>query len=112
MLGGNAADTVKSKVYTPFIPGYLPTTTDNALEAYDTVLKNVGCTIPVRDTLDQRIINDVRNRTGKFIDVQGGYPHGTPYAQTVNAWLTWQLQHHQLIQTMTECRILGKMQIR
>ena len=86
MLGGNAADTVKSKVYTPFIPGYLPTTTDNALEAYDTVLKNVGCTIPVRDTLDQRIINDVRNRTGKFIDVQGGYPHGTPYAQTVNAW--------------------------
>ncbi len=86
MLGGNAADTVKSKVYTPFIPGYLPTTTDNALVAYDTVLKSVGCTIPVRDTLDQRIINDVRNRTGKFIDVQGGYPHGTPYAQTVNAW--------------------------
>jgi len=28
----------------------------------------------------------VQNRTGRIIDVQGGYPHGTPYDQTVNAW--------------------------
>jgi hypothetical protein len=26
------------------------------------------------------------NRTGKIIDVQGGYPHGTEYEKTVNAW--------------------------
>ena len=39
-----------------------------------------------RDTLDERIINDVKNRTGKLIDVQGGYPHGTEYEKTVNAW--------------------------
>lgn len=86
MLGGNAADTVKSKVYTPFLAGYLPSSTDAALVAYDTVLKGAGCTIPNRDTLDKRIVNDVKNRTGRLIDVQGGYPHATPYAQTVDAW--------------------------
>ena len=31
-------------------------------------------------------MNDVRNRTGRFIDVQGGFPHGTAYELTVNAW--------------------------
>jgi hypothetical protein len=40
----------------------------------------------MRDTLDQRIINDVKNRTGRIIDVQGGYAHGTPYETTKNAW--------------------------
>jgi hypothetical protein len=39
-----------------------------------------------RDTLDERIINDANNRTGKLIDVQGNYPHGTPYEKTVTAW--------------------------
>jgi hypothetical protein len=57
-----------------------------AIEAYQSVLKNVGAVLPARDTLDQRILNDVQNRTGRIIDVQGGYPHGTPYEQTVNAW--------------------------
>jgi hypothetical protein len=50
------------------------------------VLKNAGAILPVRDTLDKRIINDVKNRTGRFIDVQGGFPHGTEYNLTVNAW--------------------------
>ncbi|HUR65532.1 MAG TPA: hypothetical protein VMZ03_04210, partial [Chitinophagaceae bacterium] len=39
-----------------------------------------------RDTLDQRIVANVKNRTGNFIDVQGGYPHGTAYELTRNAW--------------------------
>lgn len=86
MISGKAADTVKSKVTTPFLSGYLPSSTDDVTAAYDTVLKGVGCVLPVRDTLDQRIINDVKNRTGVHIDVQGGFPHATPYAQTVNAW--------------------------
>ncbi len=38
--------------------------------------------------MDERIINNVKNRTGGFIDVQGNYPHGTEYEQTVNAWPT------------------------
>ncbi|MEO7311946.1 MAG: T9SS type A sorting domain-containing protein [Chitinophagaceae bacterium] len=88
MNTGNLADTVKSKSNTPFLSGYLPLTTDDPAAAYDTVLKAVGCVIPTRDTLDIRIIGNVIARTGKFIDVQGDHPHGTPYAQTVNAWPT------------------------
>jgi hypothetical protein len=57
-----------------------------ASEAYEAVLKNAGCNRPVRDTLDQRIVRDVRRRTGGLIDVQGRYPHGTAYEQTVTAW--------------------------
>ena len=57
-----------------------------AKEAYKSVLENAGCNLPARDTLDQRIINDVKDRKGGFIDVQGGFPHGTEYEKTVNAW--------------------------
>ena len=62
-----------------------PIPTQTAEEAYESVLKFVGASFK-RDTLDERIINDVKNRTGKFIDVQGGFPHGTEYEMTVNAW--------------------------
>ncbi|MES2775130.1 MAG: T9SS type A sorting domain-containing protein [Bacteroidota bacterium] len=88
MNTGNAADTVKSKVSTPFLSEYLPSSFETATAAYDTVLKSVGAILPKRDTLDERVINNVKLRTGKIIDVQGGYPHATPYAQTVNAWPT------------------------
>jgi hypothetical protein len=66
----------------------VPVTTQDAEVAYQLVLKNVGAVLPARDTLDERIINDVINRTGRIIDVQGGYPHGTDYEKTVNAWPT------------------------
>jgi pectate lyase len=62
-----------------------PLPVQSAVEAYEDVLKFAGTSF-FRDTLDERIINDVKNRTGKFIDVQGGYPHGTAYELTVNAW--------------------------
>ncbi len=61
----------------------------SASDAYTAVLKSAGASYR-RDTLDQRIINNVKNRTGKMIDVQGGYAHGTDYALTVNAWPTLQ----------------------
>lgn len=61
-------------------------TTQPAKEAFELVLKNVGCSLPNRDTLDKRIILDVKLRKGRFVDVQGGYPHGTAYEATVNAW--------------------------
>jgi len=60
--------------------------TQSAKDAYNAVLKFAGCSFPARDTLDLRIIKNVVERTGKFIDVQGGYPHGTAYEETVNAW--------------------------
>lgn len=43
-------------------------TTLNAFDALDYVLANVGANFPVRDAHDARIINDVKNRTGKYID--------------------------------------------
>jgi len=61
-------------------------TMQTAKDAYKSVLENAGCILPARDTLDQRIIDNVKNRTGKFIDVQGGFPHGTEYEKTVSAW--------------------------
>jgi pectate lyase len=60
-------------------------TMQTARRAYGEVLKNVGASYK-RDTLDERIINDVKNRTGRLIDVQGGYPHGSSYELTVSAW--------------------------
>ncbi|HUC80153.1 MAG TPA: hypothetical protein VMR70_04520, partial [Flavisolibacter sp.] len=59
--------------------------TQDAKQAFELVLKNAGASFK-RDTLDERIVRDVKNGTGRIIDVQGGYPHGTPYAQTTIAW--------------------------
>lgn len=55
-------------------------------DAYMAVLQYAGCSLPVRDTLDMRILRNVVERTGNFIDVQGGYPHGTEYEKTITAW--------------------------
>ena len=67
----------------------VPVTTQSAKEAYVLVLRRAGASLK-RDTLDERIVNDVQNRTGRIIDVQGGYPHGTAYDQTIHAWPTLQ----------------------
>lgn len=53
-----------------------PVTTQAAQEAYDLVVKHAGASVK-RDAVDERIINDVKNRTGKLIDTPGdvgGYP--------------------------------------
>lgn len=63
----------------------LPMVTQTATDAYYLVLLKAGASYR-RDTLDKRIVQDVHNRTGRIIDVQGGFPHGTPYPQTVSAW--------------------------
>lgn len=84
---GNNSTTVNPdqvKLAAPFLSVAL--TTQSAEEAYHSVLGNVGAIFPNRDTLDQRILNDVRNRTGRIIDVQGGFPHGTPYEVSKSAW--------------------------
>lgn len=62
-------------------------TTQSATEAYASVLAGAGASYR-RDTLDQRIVENVRQRTGRIIDVQGGLPHGTAYEATVHAWPT------------------------
>jgi pectate lyase len=73
MNGGTAADTALSKVETPFSLG--PVKTQPAPEAYEAVLRGAGAIGPRRDTLDQRIVREVRTGTGTVIDVQGHYPH-------------------------------------
>ena len=83
MGNGTEEDKKKSVVDKNFSAEYISTQT--AKEAYELVLKRVGASFK-RDTLDERIINDVKNRTGKVIDVQGGFPHGTAYEMTIGAW--------------------------
>jgi hypothetical protein len=80
---GNNGDL--KKVMMPQAFDAIPVATQQAVDAYKLVLAEVGASAK-RDTLDQRIINDVKNRAGRIIDVQGGYPHGTAYEKTKNAW--------------------------
>jgi len=52
-------------------------TVSSAKDAYVLVLENAGATLPRRDSVDQRVVNDVLNRSGKIIDSPeqvGGYP--------------------------------------
>ncbi len=56
-----------------------------AEQSYELVLQHAGASY-ARDTVDQRIVNDVRNRTGRVIDVQGGFKHGTAYEISKVAW--------------------------
>jgi pectate lyase len=86
MEEGNDSDLINSMLKSPISVEKIGAT--DALTAYQEVLKFTGCIFPVRDTLDQRIINDVKNTTGRIIDVQGGYSHGTDYELTTNAWPT------------------------
>ena len=59
-------------------------TTTSAFDAFDQVLANAGATLPMRDSVDSRIVNSVRKGTGRFIDDPsqvGGWPQlaaGTP----------------------------------
>jgi len=86
-------------VKTPF--PVAPVRTQTAQEAYEAVLANVGATVPVRDSVDARIIADVRNRTGKLIDSQtevGGWPayrSGTPPQDSDNYGVpdAWETAH-------------------
>lgn len=47
---------------------YRMTVDETAEEAYEEVLKNVGVTLPKRDSIDARIVDDVRNGTGRIIN--------------------------------------------
>lgn len=84
-IGNNGKEDLTAvKLEAPFET--IGVTTQPAEEAYQLVLQQAGACLPKRDTLDQRIIGNVRSRTGAFIDVQGGFPHGTAYELTINAW--------------------------
>lgn len=58
---GGLIDTIYVKCAKPW-PA-MPIDEHSAEEAYKLVLKNVGATFPMRDEIDLRVINDVRNGT-------------------------------------------------
>ena len=80
-LHQSAIDTVIVKH--PFLTESMPM--QSAYDAYLAVIAGVGASYK-RDTLDLRIIKNVLETTGKIIDVQGGYAHGTSFDQTIKAW--------------------------
>jgi pectate lyase len=51
--------------------GSLSVTPQSAQTAYASVLANAGATLPVRDTVDERIISNVKSRTGSFMNGSG-----------------------------------------
>lgn len=81
--GGTEEDKKTTVISKPHATDPMPL--QSSTEAYESVMNHVGASFR-RDTLDQRIINNVKNRTGTIIDVQGGYPHHSPFELTVNAW--------------------------
>ncbi len=64
----------------------LLTNEQTADDAYETVLTKAGCSLH-RDAADTRIVNDVRNQTGKLINTPseaGGYPILDPGTEVVD----------------------------
>jgi hypothetical protein len=54
-----------------------PVTTEPAQAAYENVLKDAGATFPQRDSVDERIVREVRQGTGRIIksvEEAGGWP--------------------------------------
>ncbi|MFA5293243.1 MAG: LamG-like jellyroll fold domain-containing protein [Phycisphaerae bacterium] len=73
--GWTAAQKAAYKQSQPFPTG--PIQTDTALVAYQRVINHVGASLPVRDSVDTRVVNDVIYGTGQIIDTQGqvgGWP--------------------------------------
>lgn len=59
-------DTGKELVYEPL--HVTPVTLQSAADAYELVLEQAGAILPKRDSIDARLVNDVRNRTGRHIN--------------------------------------------
>jgi hypothetical protein len=81
LRGLAADDDVSTYEVTVSEPYPMPTVkTHPAEEACELVLAHAGASVPIRDAVDERIVSDVRNRTGKIIDSQrdvGGWPELT-----------------------------------
>ncbi len=82
---GNGSQQDKTEALVSKAFDVVPVTTSDARRAYEDVLLMSGASLR-RDTLDQRIIQNVKQRTGRIIDVQGGFPHGTGYELSKSAW--------------------------
>jgi hypothetical protein len=87
------------RVLEPF--GVVAVRTTTAEEAYSQILAHAGARLPLLDAVDLRILNDVKNGTGKVIDRPeevGGFPHiekGKPPRDSDRDGMpdTWELTH-------------------
>ena len=78
-----------------------PVRTTTAQIAYAQVLEHVGATLPARDSVDRRIIEEVRTGLGRIIDSQkdvGGWPAyhaGVPFADADDDGMpdAWETAH-------------------
>ena len=71
------AETECSSVLVPASQDAPPVTTQAVRDAFAAVLSGVGATLPKRDAVDARIVEEVRNGGGHIIDSQrevGGWP--------------------------------------
>jgi len=65
-----------------------PVTVWSATEAFGRVLESAGATLPLRDAVDARVVDGVRNRTGRFIGSEnevGGFPDLSPGSERRDA---------------------------
>jgi len=67
MYGGDTSESTL-RLYSPLDVSAAPVTTQSAEDAYDSVLADVGATLPSRDSLDARILQEVTD---------GDYTYGT-----------------------------------
>ena len=77
-----------------------PIKATSAEAAYQAVLEHAGATRPVRDRVDQKIIEEVRGRSGRIVDSQkdvGGWPvyKSAPPADTDGDGIPdeWEISH-------------------
>lgn len=75
----DAADIPLMKLDEPFCESFI--TERTPLEAYESVMSDVGANIPRLDAIDQRAIDDTRNRSATFKGSKTGLP-GIPDSQT------------------------------
>ena len=88
----------KYRVFTSFPAP--PVATHPTKDVKSIVLASVGATVPLRDSVDSRIINDVKNSTGNIKNIGGGGPWpvlggGLPPLDTDHDGMpdAWELSH-------------------
>jgi hypothetical protein len=71
-IGGDAPTDYEYLVSEPLYPSYVETQT--AEEAYEDVIANVGCNVPMLDDHDTRVIQEVRDGTAAYSGSISGLP--------------------------------------
>ncbi len=98
----NHNDTVKNqanvnRLEKPVDMGEFEIPAQSAEDAYNDVLENAGATLPKRDSIDARIIDDVKNGTGRIInqeEEQGGFTGITSETRKFEIPTEWKAENN------------------